>query len=293
MNPLDLVNLTQLMELTSGRCEIIVGLVDGPVAMDHPDLASDNIREIPGKLSSICTMANSAACMHGTFIAGILSAKRNTPAPAICPGCTLLVRPIFSESTPLNERIPSATPEELAAAILDCVGAGTHVVNLSAALVQPSSTGQRELEEALNYAASRSILIVVAAGNQGVVGSTVITRHPWVIPVVACDSRGKPLNYSNLGNSIGRYGLRVPGDNITSVGANGQTMKFSGTSAATPFVTGAIALLWSEFPSATSAEVKFAVTHASVAQRTTVVPPLLDAWGAYQVLKNSFKRRIP
>jgi hypothetical protein len=39
MGPLDLVNLTPLMERTSGRAEIKVGLIDGPVAMDHPDLA--------------------------------------------------------------------------------------------------------------------------------------------------------------------------------------------------------------------------------------------------------------
>ena len=33
----DLVNLRQLMNLTSGRSEIVVGMVDGPVAADHPD----------------------------------------------------------------------------------------------------------------------------------------------------------------------------------------------------------------------------------------------------------------
>jgi hypothetical protein len=47
---------------------------------------------------------------------------------------------------------------------------------------------------------------VAAAGNQGTVGGTVITSHPWVIAVAACDANGKPLNGSNLGSSIG---LRV------------------------------------------------------------------------------------
>ncbi len=292
MSPLDLVKLTQLMEFTSGSAEVLVGLVDGPVAIDHPDLARENIRGIPGELSGICTMANSAACTHGTFVAGVLSAKRISPAPAICPSCTLLVRPIFTESTPLNDQMPSAMPEELAAAIFDCVKAGVRVINLSAALVQSSLTGQRELEEVLDYAISRGVIIVVAAGNQGTVGSTIITRHPWVIPVVACDLRGRPLNYSNLGNSIGRHGLSAPGDNITSIDTNGQSLTFSGTSAATPFVTGAIALLWSEYPMATAAEVKFAIVQASVPRRMTVVPPLLDAWRAYEVLKISFKRRV-
>ena len=292
MSPLGLVKLTQLMELTRGRSEVIVGLVDGPVAMDHPDLAHENIRGIPGELSGICTVANSAACTHGTFVAGVLSAKRNSPAPAICPSCTLLVRPIFTESIPLNEQMPNATPEELAAAILDCVQAGVQVINLSAALMQPSLSNQRTLEEALNYAASHSVIIVAAAGNQGAIGSTTITRHPWVIPVVACDLQSKPLDYSNLENSISRRGLSAPGDNITSVSASGSSLTFSGTSAAAPFVTGAIALLWSEFPGATAAEVRFVVTEASVQRRATVVPPLLDAWGAYRMLNVSLKRRM-
>ena len=39
MSPLDLVNLTPLMELTSGRSEVAIGMVDGPVAVSHPDFA--------------------------------------------------------------------------------------------------------------------------------------------------------------------------------------------------------------------------------------------------------------
>ena len=108
MNHLDLVKLTALMDLTTGRPEIRVGLIDGPVAMDHPELRSENIREVPGQLSGLCTMANSTACMHGTFVAGVLSAKRNSIAPAICPNCILLLRPIFAETTPINGRMPSS-----------------------------------------------------------------------------------------------------------------------------------------------------------------------------------------
>jgi hypothetical protein len=44
LNVLDLVNLTPLMELTSGRSEIVIGLVDGPVVIGHPDLAGENVR---------------------------------------------------------------------------------------------------------------------------------------------------------------------------------------------------------------------------------------------------------
>lgn len=291
MNHLDLVKLTALMERTSGQPEIVVGLLDGPVATNHPDLESAYIREIPGSMRGVCTQTRSVACVHGTFVAGILCAKRGSDAPAICPNCTLLVRPIFAEAQVDSLHMPSTTPEELAAAILDSIRAGARVLNLSVALVRPSFTGQRELEEALDYAARRGVIAVAAAGNQGAVGSSAITRHPWVIPVVAYDLRGRLINQSNLAGSIGRRGLGAPGDDVTSLGADGRPITFGGTSVAVPFVTGAIALLWSQFPTATATEVKFALTQVSTQQRTTIVPPLLDAWAAYQLLMTTYERR--
>ena len=260
MTPLDLVRLTPLIDRTSGRPELTIGLIDGPVVMNHPELANQHIREIPGNGSAACTQANSTACLHGTFVAGILSAKRGSVAPAICPNCTLLVRPIFAETTAANGEMPSAMPEELAQAILDCIDAGARVLNISAALAQPSMKNERTLEEALDQAARRGVIVVAAAGNQGTLGSTAITCHPWVIPVVGYDLQGRPMNHSNLGSSIGRRGLGAPGDQITSLGAEGKPLTFGGTSAAAPFVTGAIALLWSEFPTATATEIKFAAT---------------------------------
>lgn len=294
MGLLEIVKLTPLMEQTSGKPEIVIGLIDGPVIRGHPDLTGAPIREIPGKLSSTCTRSDSLACQHGTFVAGILSAQRGSSAPAICPACTLLVRPIFSEIALANGDLPSAKPEALAEAILDCIRAGTRVLNVSAALAQPSVQGERALEGALDQAAKRNVIVVAAAGNQGTLGSTAITRHPCVIPVVAYDLQGRPMNHSNLGNSIGRRGLGAPGDRITSLGAGGKPVTLGGTSAAAPFVTGTIALLWSEFPTASAADIKLAITQAHSGRRTTVVPPLLDAWKAFQsLLTKPARRRLP
>jgi subtilisin family serine protease len=284
MAPLQLVKLTALMDRTSGSPDVRIGLIDGPVAARHPDLASERLREIAAHQGATCTHTNSTACLHATFIAGILSAKRNSSAPAICPNCTLLIRPIFAESTVGREHVPSATPNELAAAIMDCIEAGARVINLSLALAHLSMTGERALEEVLNEAVRRGVIVVAAAGNHGTLGSSGITRHPWVIPVVACDLRGRPMNESTLGRSIGSRGLRAPGDAITSLGADGQLLTLGGTSVAVPFVSGAIALLWSEFPAATAAQLKLAVSQASGPRRVSVVPPLLDAAAAYQRL---------
>jgi subtilisin family serine protease len=290
MNPLDLVKLTALMERSGGRPEIVVGLIDGPVVIDHAELMSENIRKVPGRPRGVCAQTSSTACLHGTFVAGILCAKRSSSAPAICPNCTLLVCPIFGETASEQTQLPNATPQELATAILGCIEAGARVLNLSVALAQPSVCGERVLAEALDYAAQRGVLVVAAAGNQGTLGSSVITRHSWVIPVVACDLHGRPSRYSNLGSSSGRRGLSAPGEAITSLATEGKSRLLGGTSVAAPFVTGTIALLWSEFPIASAAQIKLAVTRTATARRTTVVPPILDAWGAYQAMQVDGRR---
>jgi subtilisin family serine protease len=272
---------------------VTIGLIDGPVVMNHPDLANQHVHEIPGNGSAACTQANSTACLHGTFVAGILAAKRGSVAPGICPNCTLLVRSIFAETTAANGEMPSATSEGLAQAILDCVDAGARVLNISAALAQPSIKNERTLEEALDQAARRGVIVIVAAGNQGTLGSTAITCHPWVIPVAGYDLKGRPMNHSTLGSSIGRRGLGAPGEQITSLGAEGKPLTLGGTSAAAPFVTGAIALLWSEFPNASATAIKLAITQPYSRRRNTVVPPLLDAWMSYQsLLKTNARGRF-
>jgi subtilisin family serine protease len=286
-----LVKLISLMERTAGSPKIKIGLIDGPVVTRHSELAGAHLYEILGDNSATCSQVNSTACLHGTFVAGILSAKRNSPAPAICPNCTLLIRPIFTETRKGNEHMPSATPEELATAIIDCIQAGALIINMSLALAQPSIKGEQVLEEAFNQAVRHGVILVVAAGNQGTLGSSAITRHPWVIPVVACDLQGRPMNTSNLGSSIGRRGLSAPGDGITSLGSEGQSLTLGGTSVAVPFVTGAIALLWSQFPSATAAQIKLAITQAPPMRRPSVVPPLLDAAMAHQILLTANARR--
>ncbi len=288
MPPLEQVRLAPLMLRTSGRPEILVALIDGPVLMAPPGLWTANLRQLGRPLPATCSHPSSSACLHGTFVAGILAAKRGTDAPSICPGCTLLVRPVFSEHTQANAETPSATPPELAEAILDAITAGARIINLSLAVAHSSTRAEKQLEDVLNHAATSGILIAAAAGNQSQVGASVLSRHPWVLSVAGCDASGRPLAQSNLGGSIGRFGLLAPAQNITSLGPSGTPETFGGTSAATPFVSGTLALLWSEFPSASASSIKLAV--AGRHSRTSVVPPLLDAEAAYQSLASIYSR---
>jgi len=292
MGALDLIKLTALMMRTKGIPEISIGLIDGPVATGHADLEHKHVRQIRSDGGAACNLADSTACLHGTFVAGILSGKPNSAAPAICPNCTLLIRPIFAETTPGRGHMPGTTPSVLAAAIVECIDAGARIINLSLGLAEPSTRADQSLEEALNQTLRHGVIVVAAAGNQGTLGSSAITRHPWVIPVVAVDLSGRPMSESNLGSSIGRRGLSAPGDRITSLSSEGQSLTLGGTSAAAPFVTGAIALLWSEFPAATAARIRLAITQAAQRHRSSVVPPLLDAAAAYEfLLKGDGKER--
>jgi subtilisin family serine protease len=268
MTAFDFVGLTPLMAHTRGSADVAIGLIDGPVASDGPNFEGSVIRGIPNDTAVQCQGSPSAACAHGTFIAAMLA--------GICPECTLLVRPIFDDHGCDDTHLPSAQPGELAAAILDCIEAGARVINLSLALATPSMNNERLLQRALDYSILRGVIIVAAAGNQNAIGSTAITRHPWVIPVMACDLQGRPAPYSNFGRSIGNRGLSAPG-------AGDQRAGFHGTSIAAAYVTGAIALLWSTFPDASAQQVKIAVTQAK-ARRASVVSPVLDAWAAYQWL---------
>ncbi|MGH4007322.1 MAG: S8 family peptidase [Pseudonocardiaceae bacterium] len=280
------MRLPLLMELTSGSRDVVVGLLDGPVAVGHPALANDSIRELSGSVGG-CARASSPGCHHGTFVAGILVACRGGAAPAICPDCSLLVRPIFADTIGDGQQLPSATPQQLATAIGECVDAGARVLNLSAGMTEPSTRDERELRDALDYAARHGAIVVAAAGNQATLGSSAITRHPWVVPVVGYGLDGRPTMHSNLGSSMGKRGLGAPGENVTSLSPQGEPLTQAGTSFAAPFVTGAIALLWAQFPNATAAEIKSAVTSCHEQRRTSVTPPLLDAWGAYQMLSTT------
>lgn len=282
MSALDLTNLRLLMERTSGSPNVTIGLIDGPVNTDHPELRQARIKEMNGDIPGSCMSKESIACIHGTFIAGMLVAKRGSPAPSICPACTLLIRPVFAETLQGNDPMPSATATELSRAIMECIHAGAQILNLSLVAAQPSLRGEQELREALDHAASRGVIVVAAAGNDGNIGSTAITRHPWVIPVVATNSQGKPLDLSNLGSSIGRQGLSAPGENMTSLGTADKPFTFTGTSVATPFVTGAIALLWSLFPGLSAGEIRHAIAPSH--QRKSIAPPLMNAWSAYSHL---------
>jgi subtilisin family serine protease len=291
MLPLEIVQLTALMARTRGKPDIKIGLIDGPVFTQHRDLVSSRIHQVSPRKKVQCANPDSIACRHATFIAGVLCARRSSPAPAICPDCTLLVRPIFIEASSGRTQMPSASPQTLAEAMLECIDEGARIINLSLGITRSSAKGEQALEQALQYAAKNGVIVVAAAGNQGAIGSPTLASNPWLLPVVACGSTGWPMWESNLGRSVGIRGLSAPGQGIVSLAPNEEPRMLGGTSVAVPFVTGAIALLWSEFPTATAAQIKHAVTRMPGPRRTSIVPRLLNGESAYEILSSGHVRR--
>jgi subtilisin family serine protease len=193
------------MNLSRGSPEIVIGIIDGPIDFNHPGLQEAKIRTLRHSQLGACKSASSIACMHGTFIAGILCAKRGVDAPTICPCCEVILHPVFMDEVANNNKIfPTSTPEELSAAIVEVIDTGAKVINLSIGLSSSSLITYHKLQQAYDYAVQKGVIIVVAAGNQGYIGNISLTKHQWLIPVVACNENSRPHPMSSFGSSIGK-----------------------------------------------------------------------------------------
>ena len=216
-----------------------------------------------------CAVDPSSACNHGTFVMGLLGARRDALIPGLCPECRLLHVPLF-----IDENSPSASVVELANAIRVAVAAGARLINLSLAILDDNSQNDPDLAATLDYAEANSAVVLVAAGNQGRLAMGQLLSHPVTVPVVAVDGTGLLLPDCNFGPSISRRGIAAYGYEVRGYAPGGGTAVMSGTSVATAVATGTLALLWSERPNVEGAQIRAAV--ARLAPRNGPIPPMLD-----------------
>jgi subtilisin family serine protease len=306
MDTIQQIRLHSLMSASKGKSDVTIGLIDGPVDFSHPDFRDLKMETVNDEHDvGGCRNVSSIACQHGTFVAGILSSNRGSLAPSICPGCKIILRPIFEEtfsiklSMPKSNKdgnnnnnkstygIPISNPEELSKAIIETIDYGAKIINLSLGLSSSSLITYSNLMDAYDYARKHEVILVVAAGNQGNIGFTSLLNHPWVIPVAACNQNGVLSIASNYGPTISKQGLMAPGVDITSTLAGGGYATLSGNSLAAPFVTGTIALLWSIFPDASAAKIiQSIVPSYNTRLNRSIIPKILDAEQAYERLKS-------
>ncbi|HXQ33348.1 MAG TPA: S8 family serine peptidase, partial [Anaerolineales bacterium] len=127
---------------------------------------------------------------------------------------------------------------DVAAAIVYAADHGAQVINLSLGGSNPSST----LENAVNYAISKDVIVVAAAGNNGTEGALYPAAYSDVIAVGSVDPNLERSSFSNYGSQVDIW---APGRDILTTKRDGSYRLVSGTSFAAPYVAGASGLLLS------------------------------------------------
>mmetsp|Transcript_7581 Transcript_7581/g.10998 ORF Transcript_7581/g.10998 Transcript_7581/m.10998 type:complete len:160 (+) Transcript_7581:1096-1575(+) len=112
--------------------------------------------------------------------------------------------------------------------------------------------------ESIAFASLRSkgILIIAAAGNNGDTEYNYPASYSSVISVGAVDSKNQKASFSQWNSMVD---IAAPGVNILSTVPYGRYAYMSGTSMATPHVSGATFLLWNKYPRCTADQVQAAI----------------------------------
>jgi len=117
------------------------------------------------------------------------------------------------------------------------------IINISGGEFSSSGTAHPLLADAISKCAEEGILVVAAAGNQGCECLHIPGALPTVLAVGAMNSAGEPMEFSNWGGSYRGGGILAPGADIPVAEPGGGIAPRSGTSYATPIVSGVAALL--------------------------------------------------
>jgi thermitase len=225
-----------------------VGIVDTGIDAGHEDLA--------GKVAACGAAANGRVadgeCAdsegHGTHVAGTIAASANNRVGVA--GVAFSSPLVICRA--LGGQDGSGTVADVAACIRWTHDRGAKVISMS--LGGPSS---HTLAEAAKSAYARGgrngSLLVAAAGNDGDGTIEYPAGLDQVVSVGAIDAADAVAPFSNENADVE---LAAPGVDILSTKLGGGYIRYSGTSMATPHVSGAAALLWGQTPTATAASVR-------------------------------------
>ena len=224
------IRAPQGWDLSRGSSNVTIAIVDTGVDLGHPDLSS--------KIVGGNDIVNNDAIAqddngHGTHVAGIAGAVTNNGSGVAGVSWGARIMPVK-----VLNAAGSGTFDDVAAGIIWAADHGAHIINLSlgGVLPQPSLT----LENAVNYAAGKGVLLIAATGNAGANFVLYPAAYTNVIAVGATDSSNNLAGFSNFGPELD---LVAPGVSIYSTNPGGSYGYLSGTSMAAPFVSGLAAIL--------------------------------------------------
>jgi cyanobactin maturation PatA/PatG family protease len=233
-----LPGLDLLWSETKGNSQICVAILDGPVDQSHPCFDGANLTP----LQTLVSDGASSGLMsgHGTHITSVIFGQHSSLIPGIASGCRGLIVPVFSDNT-----TGALSQLDLARAINQAVEQGAHVINISGGQLAQTAEADPMLANAVRFCNDNGVLIVAAAGNDGCQCLHVPAALPSVLAVGAMNAQGLPFDFSNWGDAYQTQGILAPGENILGAVPGGGTTLKSGTSFATPIVSGIVALLLS------------------------------------------------
>ncbi|GBD86758.1 thermophilic serine proteinase precursor [bacterium BMS3Abin03] len=170
---------------------------------------------------------------HGTYIAGIAGAETNNiiGIAGVAPNIKLLNLRAFDPSGYGEE-------DDVAAAILYAVQMGARVINMSFG----DDAFSLVLRDVISFAYSQGVVLVGSSGNSGSTAPHYPSGYSEVISVGNSTSEDYVASNSNYGSTLD---LVAPGSSIITTARNNNYAVISGTSAATPHVAGAAALILS------------------------------------------------
>ena len=214
------------LELPDNAPLVTVAVIDSGICLDHPDLAG---RILPGYDFAENDSEPQDAFGHGCGVAGIIAANIDDGIgmAGVAPNAMILPLRVLDEQG-------IGTYSDVAAAIVYATDHGAQIINLSLGGANPSTV----LQDAIDYAIAKDVMVIAAAGNTG---GSVLWPAAYE-PVIAVGSVDPDLQLSNFSSRGPEIDLLAPGGDIltTTNGSNYTTM--SGTSFATPHVSGAVAL---------------------------------------------------
>ena len=230
--------LKKLWTETRGDPKICVAVLDGIVDQNHPCFIGADLTRLPSLVSGEAN-ANGSMSAHGTHVASIIFGQHDSPVTGIAPQCRGLIVPVFAdESLKLSQL-------DLSRAIEQAVNNGANIINVSAGQLTDAGEADTWLEKAIQLCQENNVLLIAATGNDGCECLHVPASLPTVLAVGAMDDQGKPVDFSNWGDAYQKQGILAPGKDILGAKPNGGTIRLSGTSFATPIVSGVAALLLS------------------------------------------------
>ncbi|MFK0152829.1 type VII secretion-associated serine protease mycosin [Streptomyces sp. NPDC090493] len=256
---LSALHLDEAWRTTKGK-GITVAVLDTGVEADHPDLAG-NVLTAKDMIGFGAGPGDRDWARHGTAMAGIIAGHghgvgNGDGVMGVAPEAKILpVRVILEDGDSARAKARSTRGNALAEGIRWAADHGADVINLSLGDDSDSAHPEPSEDEAIQYALKKDVVVVASAGNGGDKGDHISypAAYPGVIAATAVDKFG-----TRAGFSTRRWYATVsaPGVDIVIADPDHKYYEGWGTSAASAFVSGAVALIKAAHPGLTPAQIK-------------------------------------